>query len=69
MKKPMWIWYFGDFELYHHLKLSMNRNDYGNFIPVFWKPSDCNRCVRFKKVVELKKMKLSELHVMGSIVF
>ena len=52
-KKATWIWYFGDFEIYHHLKLSMQRSDYGHFIPAFWKVSDCNRCVRFKKIVNI----------------
>ena len=52
-KKATWIWYFGDFELYHHLQISMHRFDYGHFIPAFWKVEDCHRCVRFKKIVNI----------------
>ena len=53
MKKPMWIWFYGDFELYHNLKLSMRRKQYDCFLPAFWRVSDCNRCVRFRKIVTL----------------
>ena len=54
MKTPVWIWYFGDFERYHNMKISMRRTMYGCFVPAFWKVSDCNRCVRFRKTVTLK---------------
>lgn len=55
MKTPVWIWYYGDFERYHNMKISMKRTQYGCFIPAFWKVSDCNRCVRFRKIVTLNK--------------
>lgn len=55
MNKPMWIWYYGDFEIFHNMKNSMRRTQYGCFIPAFWRVSDCNRCVRFRKTVTLDK--------------
>lgn len=48
-----WIWYPGDFEIYHALNLNLRREE-GEFKwPAFWKLDDCYHNVRFKKNVVL----------------
>ncbi|MBR2340486.1 MAG: alpha-rhamnosidase [Clostridia bacterium] len=47
MKKAYWIWYNGDFELYHSLKLHTRREQYGFQYPPFWKLSVPYPTVRF----------------------
>ncbi len=54
-KKAGWIWYLGDFELYHHMKLSLSRRERGSIVPTFWKVFDCHRLVRFEKTVTLEQ--------------
>ncbi len=36
MAQAKWIWYNGDFELYHSLKLHTRREEYGFALPPFW---------------------------------
>ena len=36
MKQAQWIWYNGDFELYHSMKLHARREEYGVEYPCFW---------------------------------
>ena len=36
MKQAQWIWYNGDFELYHSMKLHSRREEYGVEYPCFW---------------------------------
>ena len=36
MSKAQWIWYNGDFELYHSMKLHARREEYGVEYPCFW---------------------------------
>ena len=36
MPKAQWIWYNGDFELYHSMKLHARREEYGVEYPCFW---------------------------------
>ena len=36
MNKAHWIWYNGDFELYHSIKLHSRRTEYGVQYPAFW---------------------------------
>ncbi len=36
MKKAQWIWYNGDFELYHSMKLHSRREEFGVEYPCFW---------------------------------
>ncbi|MGI6704955.1 MAG: MGH1-like glycoside hydrolase domain-containing protein [Clostridia bacterium] len=54
-KRAEWIWYDGDFELHHHMKLCLSRRERGNIVPAFWKVFDCHRLVRFFKKVTLEK--------------
>ena len=48
-----WVWYYGDFELYHHRELSLSRVERGKGMPPFWKIYDCHRNAEFGKTVEL----------------
>ena len=36
MKQAKWIWYNGDFEIYHSLKLHTRREEFGCEYPPFW---------------------------------
>lgn len=36
MNKAKWIWYFGDFELYHHMLLSFRREETEHDYPCMW---------------------------------
>lgn len=36
MSKAQWIWFNGDFELYHSLKLHSRREEFGCDVPAFW---------------------------------
>ncbi len=36
MSQAKWIWYNGDFELYHSMKLHTRREEYGFSLPPFW---------------------------------
>ena len=36
MKKAKWIWYYGDFEIYHSLLLHSRREQYGHDYPSMW---------------------------------
>ncbi len=49
-----WIWYYGDFEVYHSLKLHARRDEFGHNFPPFWRLDDCWHNVRFRKEVELQ---------------
>ncbi|MBQ8556061.1 MAG: alpha-rhamnosidase [Clostridia bacterium] len=51
----MWIWYFGDYELYHHLKLHMRRDEYDYKFPPFWRLDDCHHNVVFHRAFSLDK--------------
>ena len=65
MSKAKWIWYLGDFELYHHMKLSLSRRERGSIVPTFWKVFDCNRLVRFEKKVTLERGEYIEIVMDG----
>ncbi|MBQ2676164.1 MAG: alpha-rhamnosidase [Clostridia bacterium] len=50
-----WIWYDGEYELFHSNKLHLRRKGYDFWEPPFWKMWECFQNVRFKKVVSLSK--------------
>ncbi|MBQ8201881.1 MAG: alpha-rhamnosidase [Clostridia bacterium] len=47
----MWIWHFGDFEMYHNLRLHMRRDEFDHQFPPFWRLDDCYHNVVFRKEV------------------
>lgn len=46
-----WIWFPGDFEIYHSLKLNTRREERSYQWPAFWKLDDCYHNVKFRKKV------------------
>ena len=49
MSQAKWIWYPGDYELYHSIKLHSRREEFGCEYPTFWKLSTPYPNVRFFK--------------------
>ncbi|MCL2527261.1 MAG: alpha-rhamnosidase [Defluviitaleaceae bacterium] len=50
---PRWMWYPGDFEIHHSLKLHCRREERGFIWPAFWKLDDCWHNVIFRKKVQI----------------
>ena len=61
-----WIWYYGDFEIYHSLKLHTRRDEYDYIFPPFWRLDDCWHNVKFKKDVNLAESENITVTVKGS---
>ena len=49
MKEAKWIWYPGDYELYHSIKLHARREEFGCEYPTFWALATPYPNVRFFK--------------------
>ena len=47
MKQAKWIWYPGEFEVYHHLLLSFRRQEFGCDYPCAWRVSRPEASARF----------------------
>lgn len=60
-----WIWCYGDFELFHSLKLHARRDEFDHNFPPFWRLDDCRHNVRFKKDIELKNPEVITVHAYG----
>ena len=52
MAKAKWIWYRGDYELYHCIKLHSRRVEYGAEYPAFWSFSTPYPLVEFIKTFD-----------------
>ncbi len=52
MEKGKWIWYQGDFEIYHSMLLHSRREHYGHTYPCFWSISTPYTRVNFHKEFE-----------------
>ncbi len=50
-----WIWYPGDFELYHAMKQNFSRVERGYTWPAFWKSEGFRHRVVFRKTFMLKE--------------
>ena len=50
--KSFWIWYPGDYEIYHILQANLRREERGYGRPAFWKQHTPNVNVKFQKVFE-----------------
>ena len=60
-----WIWYFGDFELYHSLRMQLRREEFDyHFVP-FWRIDTCWHNIRFRKHVVLDKDEVIVVHAHG----
>ncbi|MBE6599347.1 MAG: alpha-rhamnosidase [Ruminococcaceae bacterium] len=55
MSKAQWIWYFGDYELYHSLKLHSRREEFGFEYPPFWSMKTPYPTVSFEKEYRSEK--------------
>jgi len=49
-----WIWYYGDFELYHSQKLHLRRKERSVVFPAFWYIPEIYHNVRFKRDVKIE---------------
>ncbi|MBR0510029.1 MAG: alpha-L-rhamnosidase [Clostridia bacterium] len=55
MKQSKWIWYPGDFEIYHHLLLSCRREELGTDMPCAWHLCRPEASMRFHKTFTAEK--------------
>ncbi len=55
MKRSRWIWYRGDFEIYHSLKLHSRRDEFGFAVPPMWELYTPYPTVSFDKTFEAEK--------------
>jgi len=62
---PVWIWYPGDFEIYHHLLLNTRREERDYQWPAFWKLDDCNHNVRFRKQLDCDAAEVMTVYAQG----
>lgn len=60
-----WIWYPGDFELYHSMLLHSRRTEYDHDYPAMWHVSRPEYSVRFLKQVDLKEPLEVMIHARG----
>ena len=45
-----WIWYPGDFEIYHGMRQNFSREELGYEWPAYWRVDDCRHNVKFSAV-------------------
>lgn len=55
MNTSYWIWYYGDFELYHAMKQNFSRVERGYGWPAFWKSEGFRSRVVFRREYTLEK--------------
>ena len=54
VKSAKWIWYPGDFEIYHGMLQNFQREERGYGWPAYWKMDDWHKNVKFTKEYELE---------------
>ena len=52
---PVWMWYPGDFELYHGMKQNFSRVERGFGWPAFWKSEGFRNRIVFRRTYELSQ--------------
>ena len=65
MNNAVWIWYPGDFEIYHGMKQNFRREERGLGWPAFWKMDDWRKNLRFFRKYELAKPEVFTVHGCG----
>ncbi len=50
--KPQWIWYYGDFEIYHSQLLHARRQEFGADYPTMWKVDSPWNTVEFRRTYD-----------------
>ena len=64
-KKAKWMWYYGDYEIFHSLLLHERREELGIEYPCFWNQSHVYPSVYFNKQCELIKETVITVYVNG----
>lgn len=69
MAKAKWIWYYGDYEIWHSLKLHSLRQERGTDYPCFWSLANVYPAVQFKKEVQIEKEEtaICKIHGKGRV--
>lgn len=57
-----WMWYPGDFEIHHRLKLELRRDEYDYVWPAVWRLDDCWHNVKFAKSASIGEAELVCAH-------
>ena len=65
-KKSYWMWYYGDYEIYHTRELNLRRQEFGVDLPPFWRISSPDPNVLFKNKFECYKKGYLILHINGN---
>ncbi|MCM8608540.1 MULTISPECIES: amylo-alpha-1,6-glucosidase [Lactiplantibacillus] len=60
-----WIWYHGDFEIYHAMKQNFDREERGMTWPAYWYTSNWNHNVYFKRDYEVTHKQTFIVHAKG----
>lgn len=55
MEQRYWLWYPGDFEIYHGMLQNFSREERGMDWPAFWCIDDCRKNVKFVRSYELQQ--------------
>ncbi|MBE6731342.1 MAG: alpha-rhamnosidase [Ruminococcaceae bacterium] len=55
MNKSYWIWHYGDYEIYHFMKLHSRRQEFGADYPAFWQTFTPNVTIKLNKHVETEE--------------
>ena len=65
MSNTAWIWYPGDFEIYHGMKQNFRREERGLGWPAFWKMDDWRKNLRFFRKYELEQQETFTVYGCG----
>jgi len=60
-----WIWFPGDFEIYHIMKQNFSREERGFDWPAYWFTAGWNHNVKFKQTYHLKEKTTFTVHAKG----
>ena len=66
MNNAVWIWYPGDFEIYHGMLQNFRREERGLGWPAFWKMDDWRKNLRFFRKYELKQQETFTVYGRGA---
>ena len=65
MSKAVWIWYPGDFEIFHGMRQNFRREERGLGWPAFWKMDDWRKNLRFFRKYELRAPEIITVYGRG----
>ncbi|MBP3359812.1 MAG: alpha-rhamnosidase [Clostridia bacterium] len=63
--KSMWMWYYGDFEMYHSQRVHLRRMERDVCFPAFWKLPEAYTNVMFKKNFTLEETEVFRVTAKG----